>query len=313
MSYKNIPQISLKNIQSHDPQTQKNEIDLLANGLARFGVLGIKDTSLDKKLLATVNSQVKKFFSFPIDQKCMYLNQTLSETPRGYFYFSATPPNVNDVGFKEAYHIGRPYHCESPTHIPNIWPEELPKLEQDACALFNQLENISDIFLSAVSMYFGEDPNYIQQLTKNGDCLFRILNYPELPKNIQHPYLRTGIHEDLSVITIMPKSELAGLEYFGPYGDWLKAEEIEGEVLISAGEFLTRMSNDFFKCPSHRVVSSPKITSSRVTMPMFIIPRLDAPIKIFPKAIEMANNIAKYPEIDTLDYLKLRVPELPRY
>src|SRR3546814_8233334 len=53
-------------------------------------------------------------------------------------------------------------------------------------------------------------------------------------------------HRDHSFITFLPLSEEPGLQIQTPRGEWIKAEQVEGAIIVNTGEFMNRRSNGRF-------------------------------------------------------------------
>jgi isopenicillin N synthase-like dioxygenase len=73
-------------------------------------------------------------------------------------------------------------------------------------------------------------------------------------------------HSDHSFLTILPLTEVAGLEVLTHKGNWLPARYIEDAMVINTGEFLNLWSNGRFIASPHRVVPP---ATDRISMATF--------------------------------------------
>ena len=76
-------------------------------------------------------------------------------------------------------------------------------------------------------------------------------------------------HSDHGFITLLPMSQVAGLEILSPEDEWISAEPVEDGIIVNTGEFLNRWSNGRFMATPHRVVSP---NQDRYSMAMFFNP-----------------------------------------
>ncbi|MBS28975.1 MAG: hypothetical protein CL566_08660 [Alphaproteobacteria bacterium] len=73
-------------------------------------------------------------------------------------------------------------------------------------------------------------------------------------------------HSDHSFLTILPLTEVAGLQVLTRKGNWLPARYIEDAIVVNTGEFLNLWSNGRFIASPHCVVPPDK---DRISMATF--------------------------------------------
>ncbi|THZ56638.1 Clavaminate synthase-like protein [Aureobasidium pullulans] len=76
-----------------------------------------------------------------------------------------------------------------------------------------------------------------------------------------------GSHTDLQLFTLLWQDEVGGLQVLTKDGQWIKATPKPGTFVVNIGDFMMRLSNDFFKSTVHRVYNRAKV--ERVSMPFF--------------------------------------------
>jgi isopenicillin N synthase-like dioxygenase len=106
-------------------------------------------------------------------------------------------------------------------------------------------------------------------------------------------------HSDHSFITLLPLSDVPGLEILRSDGTWLPASPINGGILVNTGEFLNRWSNGRFLATPHRVVAP---TRDRYSMAMFFNPNADTVAAPLETCISDENPSAFEP-LTMLEYM----------
>ncbi|KAK9161112.1 hypothetical protein Syun_007453 [Stephania yunnanensis] len=122
--------------------------------------------------------------------------------------------------------------------------------------------------------------------------------YPTCP----NPELTVGVgrHSDMGTITVLLQDGIGGLyvkveedEDSGKKGEWVEIPPIPGALVINIGDTLQILSNGRYKSAEHRVRTTS--TMSRVSVPLFLIPRLAE--KIGPlREVAAKDGKARYKE-----------------
>jgi isopenicillin N synthase-like dioxygenase len=82
-----------------------------------------------------------------------------------------------------------------------------------------------------------------------------------------------GSHTDLQLFTLLWQDTVGGLQVLTKDGQWIKAKPRSGTFVVNIGDFMMRLSNDFFKSTVHRVYNRAPV--ERVSMPFFFGKLLD--------------------------------------
>ena len=104
---------------------------------------------------------------------------------------------------------------------------------------------------------------YIDQYLTDPGMWSRNAHYPaEVPEKNQY-----GIapHSDHSFLTMLPTTEVPGLQILSQNGNWIDAKYIDKGILVNTGEFLNRWTNGRFIQTPHRVVPPEKDRNSIAT------------------------------------------------
>jgi isopenicillin N synthase-like dioxygenase len=273
---------------------------------ARFGFAVIQDHDLPSALIEGTLDRFKAFFALPDPVKRRYA-QAAGGYQRGYTPFrieQAKGASIPDL--KEFWHIGRdlpPGHRFRDHMADNVWPDEIPGLQEAASALYRAFDAMGAKLLTAIAHFLGLPDAYFANKVNEGNSILRVLHYPPLPEPT--PGVRAGAHEDINVITLLLGAEEAGLELLDKDGRWLPVAPPPDALVVNIGDMLQRLTNHALPSTSHRVVNLP-----RYSMPFFLHFNSDFLIETLPQCVS-ADRPNRYPTPITADgYLKERLREI---
>ncbi|KAG8472298.1 hypothetical protein CXB51_034351 [Gossypium anomalum] len=133
-----------------------------------------------------------------------------------------------------------------------------------------------------------------------GKKMLSMIFYPICP----NPDLTLGVgrHFDIGTFTVLLEDEVGGLydTDYGRKGDWIHIPPIPNALVINVGDMLQILSNGKYKSAEHIVCTSS--TNSRVSIPIFIMPRETTKIAPLPQVVEK-DGIAVYREFVYVDYM----------
>lgn len=130
--------------------------------------------------------------------------------------------------------------------------------------------------------------------------------YPTCP----NPELTIGVgrHSDMGILTVLLQDDIGGLyvkteeEMDGKRkGDWLEIPPVPGALVINVGDTLQILSNGRYKSAEHRVRTTR--TKSRVSIPIFTVPKPTERIGPLPQVVER-DGVARYREFIFEEYMK---------
>lgn len=146
-------------------------------------------------------------------------------------------------------------------------------------ALYDVLEGVARDLFRAISLHLSGSPKFLELLDGS---TFRLIHYDRvssLPPEQMQPILSD--HTDSSFLTVAPKGTFAGLEVrdFASL-EWREIETSmqEDDVLVFAGDCLSRLSNDYFRSVLHRPSAKAMAAKwpPRLSTPFFLRGRPDA-------------------------------------
>jgi isopenicillin N synthase-like dioxygenase len=313
-----IPTIDLKDYTSGDGRTRTEVIRTLGEGLQEFGFLNVEGHGIDRGLIRRTYDLWKKFFELPEEIKRRYIVGTGGA--RGYTPFGIEHAKGNpSPDLKEFWHVGQvaeaaeglpPGHPARESYPPNVWPVEIPELETSTRELYRRLESCAAVLLTALAEHFELPRETFASMMKNGNSILRIIHYPAVPGGVDPHSVRAAAHEDINLITLLCEATDSGLEILSRDGTWLPVQAGEGQIVVDAGDMLSRATNEVVPATTHRVVNPPSGEArERYSMPFFVHPYSACPLDVMERFVT-PENPPKYPPITGGAFLEERLREI---
>ena len=116
--------------------------------------------------------------------------------------------------------------------------------------------------------------------------------------------MRAAEHEDINLITLLCEATEPGLEILSRDGEWLPVVAGEGQIVVDAGDMLSRCTNEVVPATTHRVVNPPDAENrDRFSMPFFVHPRPEVDLTVMDRFTD-AENPPKFPPITAGEFLR---------
>ena len=205
------------------------------------------------------NDEAQAPFLFQESTQDGLIRKELSETAKGF--------KRKDI--KEFYHFYLNGRC----------PEHLQACTTD---LYKKTLHVAKQLLNWLEAYTPEDIKNKHQLrlsetvTDSPNTLLRILHSPPFDGSEEAGAIRAQAHEDINMITLIPRTTAPGLQTKDPNtNEWLDIPFAENWWIVNAGDMLQAWSDGFYKAATHRVINpdASYANEPRLSMPMFIHPR----------------------------------------
>ncbi len=285
----------------------------LGASFARHGFAVVSDHGLPDARLRAVSEATRALFALPEATKRAYHVEG-GAGQRGYTPFGLeTAKGAAHSDLKEFWHVGRELpagHPYRPMMPANLWPTEVKDFQANALWLFNALEGLGGVCLTAIARYLGLVADHFVDATRDGNSVLRLLHYP--PASFDGPNIRAGAHEDINAITLLLGAEEAGLEILDRDGRWLAINPPPGALVVNIGDMLARLTNDILPSTTHRVVNpaAERRGAARYSMPFFLHFRPDFLIQTLPGCVSAARP-DRYPTpITAHAFLRERLREI---
>lgn len=305
-----VPTLSLGSYTEGSDLDQQKFIDDLYRGLVEYGFIILKDHQIPQGLFDEAYVNLEKLFSLPLESKLKYAQSEGGQ--RGYTPFGkehAKDAPVMDL--KEFWHVGRNIsddHKFKKYYPQNVWPSELPRFKEVFSQLYTSLDQTGKAMLQALTFPLDVPQHYFDYMVDDGNSILRLLHYPPIPVGADPRCLRAAPHEDINLITILPAATASGLQLKDRDGAWLDVDGKPGELIVDAGDMLSRICNEVIPSTTHQVINTPESTTkSRYSMPFFMHPHPEALLSCIPSC---RGSGAKYPDISSHDFLMQRLREI---
>lgn len=307
-----VLELSLHEYISGDEAQKQKFITDLFKGLKDCGFIILKDHPVSENLLDKAYEQSQKLFALNEEVKKSYVYAGGGGV-RGYTPFGTEHAKDSKApDLKEFWHVGRELKDSNPlskTYPANIWPEELPEFETTFTELYQKLDDVGQIMLEALTYSLGLPLDYFTKLNKDGNSILRLLHYPPIAEGTDPNCVRAAAHEDINLITILVSASTSGLELLDRNGQWLAVETDKNNLIIDAGDMLSRITNEVIPSTTHRVVNPQDGENvSRYSMPYFMHPHPEAVLSCIESC--KGEQGAKYPDILSEEFLMQRLREI---
>ena len=311
-----IPSLDLADFTSGDPQKKQAFVDALGEAYNNIGFVAIKNHGLTDEQTAHLYDTIQQFFSLSDEVKTKYEVPELAGQ-RGYIGKGKEHAKGRTTGdLKEFYHVGQHVTDNDPIkdqYPDNIWPEELPELENIGLKVYQTLEAAGIKMLQAIALYLGLDEHYFDDKVHNGNSILRPIHYfpIENPDAVPADAVRAAEHGDINLITLLMGASADGLQVLRKDDKWISITALPDQVVVNVGDMLQRLTNNKLKSTIHRVVNPPRelMKTSRYSIPFFMHPRSEMDLTCLENCID-SDNPKQYDDITAGEFLNQRLAEI---
>ncbi len=280
-----------------------------------IGFFYIRNHGVPDDLIRRTFDQIARFHALPLDDKMRLKidSGNIGYLPMGTSTItSSTVATANTPSQNAAFFIKNELPPDHPGLLaghrfkgPNQWPDNLPGFRDtlleyvDAqLALALKLLPIYATALDLPAQYFNDHPGF-----REPGIRVRMLHYPPQPDRKPNVF-GAGPHTDYGFFTILPQSDVDGLEIMAGPDDWVRAPMMPGHFLINTADMCMRMTNGLFGSTPHRAVN--ESTSERYSVPLFFSPDADVVMETLNSCIG-PDNPPQYEDMSYGDYFKSRI------
>lgn len=313
MSNRAIPLVDLSLFVDGTETDRKAFVAELGSAFHEVGFVGIINHGISKQLVDDFYSAAKRFFALDETTKKKY-EVTGGAGQRGYTSFGREHAKQSNVGdLKEFYQIGQevtdgdPIKSEYPE---NVYVSEISEFTDLGSQLYKAFEKSGANLLKAIAIHLDLGENYFDERIHNGNSILRAIHYPPIvdePKSA----IRAESHEDINLITLLVGASAGGLQLLNKQNVWQDIQPGENEIVVNVGDMLQRLTNNYLKSTTHRVVNPPREEwhMPRLSIPFFLHPRSTMDLSCLDKCVTDENPIA-YEPITAGGYLDERLREI---
>ena len=313
MSKRNIPVVDLSKFVHGSSEQRVEFVQELGKAFHEIGFVGVINHGIPKSLIEGFYDNSKAFFALPVDTKRKYEVPGLAGQ-RGYTSFGKEHAKQSKVAdLKEFFQIGQKVEDDDPIkseYPDNVKVAEVPEFTRMGRDLYSAFEGAGAQLLKAIAIYLELGEDYFDEKIHNGNSILRAIHYPpirEEPKSA----IRAEQHEDINLITLLVGASAGGLQLLTMDDEWVPIMPEEDEIVINVGDMLQRLTNNYLKSTTHRVVNPPREQwhMPRLSIPFFLHPRSTMDLTCLDKCVTDNRPLA-YEPITAGGYLDERLREI---
>lgn len=313
MKEKGIPTVDLSKYVHGSAEEKAQFVQDLGRAFHEVGFVAVVNHGIPKSLVDGFYSASKAFFALPEEVKRQYEIAGMAGQ-RGYTSFGKEHAKQSKVAdLKEFFQIGQEVPADHPLkdqYPDNVSVKESPGVSQQGSELYRAFEKAGGQLLQAIAEYLNLPKDYFQQYITHGNSILRSIHYPPITQEPASA-IRAEQHEDINLITLLVGASAGGLQLLNSNNEWVAIMPEADEIVINVGDMLQRLTNNYLKSTTHRVVNPPREEwhLPRLSIPFFLHPvsqmRLDAL-----ESCVTENNPQHYAPISAGEYLDERLREI---
>lgn len=285
----------------------------LGHAFHEIGFVGVVNHGIPKELIDGFYAAAKAFFALPTETKKKYEVAGLAGQ-RGYTSFGKEHAKQSKVAdLKEFYQIGQEVTDDDPVkeqYPDNVHVAEVPEFVDLGIQLYRAFEKAGAELLRAIAIHLNIGADYFDERTHNGNSILRAIHYPPITREPASA-IRAESHEDINLITLLVGASAGGLQLLNMEGQWLPIVPEDDEIVINVGDMLQRLTNNYLKSTTHRVVNPPREEwhLPRLSIPFFLHPRSEMDLSCLEDCVTADRPLA-YAPITAGEYLDERLREI---
>lgn len=313
MKEKGVPTVDLSQYVNGTAEQKAAFVQDLAKAFHEVGFVAVANHGVPKALVEGFFQASKAFFALPTEVKQRYELSGLAGQ-RGYTSFGKEHAKQSQVAdLKEFFQIGQEVEANHPrkTDYPdNPTVNEVPEFVELGKQLYRAFEQAGNHLLEAIALHLNLDKDYFRTRIKDGNSILRAIHYPPITQEPASA-IRAEQHEDINLITLLVGASAGGLELLNSEGKWVAVVPEADEFVINVGDMLQRLTNNYLKSTTHRVVNPPREEwhLPRLSIPFFLHPVSEMDLTCLPSCVTSDQPI-QYPPITAGEYLDERLREI---
>ncbi len=308
-----IPVVNLAQFINGNPSEKQAFVQQIGHAFQDTGFVAVKDHGVSQQLIDDFYAASNAFFALPFKVKKQYEVEGLAGQ-RGYTSFGKETAKGSVVpDLKEFFQIGQTVMDDDPIkekYPKNIMTDALPEFTTLGDQLYKAFEVSGAALLRAIAIYLELEEDYFKDKIYNGNSILRAIHYPPIQQEPASA-VRAEQHEDINLITLLVGASAGGLQLLTKENKWLTIMPEKGELVVNVGDMLQRLTNNYLKSTTHRVVNPPKSEwhLSRLSIPFFLHPRMEMDLTCLDHCVS-EDNPAQYKPITAIEYLEERLREI---
>jgi len=313
MKKRAIPVVDLSTFVDGNAEQRTAFVKKLGDAFHEIGFVGVVNHGISKQLIDDFYAASKAFFALPKDIKSKYEIAGMAGQ-RGYTSFGKEHAKQSEVAdLKEFYQLGQ--EPEGPDadeleYPDNVHVSEIPDFTELGIRLYKAFEKAGAELLRAIAIHLELQDDYFDTEIRNGNSILRAIHYPPITEEPDSA-IRAEQHEDINLITLLVGASAGGLQLLTKEDEWVPIMPEENEIVINVGDMLQRLTNNYLKSTTHRVVNPPREEwhLPRLSIPFFLHPKSNMDLSCLDKCVD-AEHPCVYEPITAGEYLEERLKEI---
>jgi len=308
-----IPVVDLSQFVDGNADQRASFVQEIGSAFHEIGFVGVKNHGISPQLIDDFYTSAKSFFALDVDTKRKYEIEGLAGQ-RGYTSFGTEHAKQSKVAdLKEFFQLGQYVDADHPLkdqYPDNVQVAEKPAFAQLGKELYQSFEKAGAHLLRAIAIYLDLDENYFDEKIEDGNSILRAIHYPPIRQEPKSA-IRAEQHEDINLITLLVGASAGGLQLLNMEDQWMPILPEDGEIVINVGDMLQRLTNNYLKSTTHRVVNPPKEEwhKPRLSIPFFLHPKSQMDLTCLADCVSEESPVA-YEPITAGEYLDERLREI---
>jgi len=313
MTAKGIPTVDLAQFTQGDANQREAFVRQLGVAFHEVGFVAVVNHGIPKSLVDDFYAASKAFFALPDATKRKYEVAGLAGQ-RGYTSFGKEHAKQSQVAdLKEFFQIGQEVPADHPLkaqYPDNVQVDEVSEMPHLGHALYRAFEKAGGELLEAIAIHLNLPTDYFQSKITAGNSILRSIHYPPITSEPASA-IRAEQHEDINLITLLVGASAGGLQLLTAENKWAAIMPEADEIVINVGDMLQRLTNNYLKSTTHRVVNPPREDwhLPRLSIPFFLHPVSNMDLSCLPSCVT-ADNPLHYEPITAGEYLDERLREI---
>lgn len=313
MKEKGIPTVDLSRYVLGTSDEKAEFVDAIGRAFHEVGFVAVVNHGVPKDLIDNFYAASKAFFALPEEIKRKYEVAGLAGQ-RGYTSFGKEHAKQSTVAdLKEFFQIGQEVpegHPLKQQYPDNVDVPEVSDFTELGRELYRSFEHAGGQLLEAIAIFLNLDENYFRDKIQNGNSILRAIHYPPITHEPASA-IRAEQHEDINLITLLVGASAGGLQLLNSRNEWVPIMPEADEIVINVGDMLQRLTNNYLKSTTHRVVNPPREEwhLPRLSIPFFLHPISEMDLSCLPATVT-ADNPLQYEPITAGAYLDERLREI---
>ena len=299
-----IPVLDLTGYLAGEPGARVRLGHELREALEEIGFFYVINHGVPKALIDRTFAETARFHALPLERKTAI---AINDDHVGFMGFGGEASRTSEhhtgtikPDVAEAFFMLRD-RAPGPLEIKNQWPDNLPGFRDTLVEYFEETETLFRRILPIFATSLDLHPSFFYPAFGAHEALsmLRVSHFranDQLETNQYH----LAPHTDSTFVTVLPTTEVPGLELLGPSGEWFQAPPIPESLLFNSGDLMKRWTNGRFMSTPHRVIN--RSGRERYSIPLFIHPNPEFIVECLPTCTD-AQNPPKEPPISSGDYL----------